>query len=295
MKKRIRPSPVIKDKEEVGRLKKFKSKFDKLAYPEKLKFLEDNFYLPAYCTTYFLSGDENRINPENQLSVFPNTESEYNAYFDYCFSYFKKNEPLRFDIEKMKANYFQIIDESANPVIYTQTVLSTYTMLHNGFSEVQEVTNTPSVNAYMEGYNNVIYNPGKHIGIDVIKSFFKSDFFEFLLSGMIAAKFIPFLEEQSIILEEKRKKIIIEESEIIPKEIQQRIAWLYAIGVIDYLRLKYEIQSSSTIGRILSKGIGIPENTIKKTIMKIEKENLLEKYRDYIAESCNTLKIVRVK
>lgn len=85
------------------------------------------------------------------------------------------------------------------------------------------------------------------------------------------------------------------EIEIIPEEIQQRIAWLYSIGIIDYIKEKHKTHSPSTIGKILSKGTGVKWNTIKKTIERIESENLLEKYSDYINNTCQQLKIQRVK
>lgn len=87
----------------------------------------------------------------------------------------------------------------------------------------------------------------------------------------------------------------IEPIEDIPTDLQQRICWLYAIGVIDSLFEKHKITSNSTMGRILSKGTGINHNTIKVYLDRIQKEGLLNKYDDYINNTCKALKINRIK
>lgn len=84
------------------------------------------------------------------------------------------------------------------------------------------------------------------------------------------------------------------EIEIIPTEIQQRIAWLYSTGVIDYLGKVYENHNSSLIGNVLSKGIGVRSDTIRKTIDRL-REGKIETYNEYINNSCQQLKIERIK
>lgn len=98
-------------------------------------------------------------------------------------------------------------------------------------------------------------------------------------------------------------KDYVYEVEEIPKEQQQRVVWLYAIGLIDYLKDKngHNIQSNSTLGKILAKGLGQQSDTIKKTLDRIEgldtnyNGNIMEKFSSWINEECRRLNIERKK
>ena len=87
----------------------------------------------------------------------------------------------------------------------------------------------------------------------------------------------------------------IEPNEVIPDEIQQRICWLYAIGVFDNFKEQHKIESPSTIGMILSIGLNLKKDTIKTTLERIENDDLLKKFDSYINLMCNKFKIRRVK
>jgi hypothetical protein len=110
---------------------------------------------------------------------------------------------------------------------------------------------------------------------------------------------IELLKELMNIEEKERfsKFEFVSDEEVIPTEIQQKICWLYAIGIIDYIKdkNKLNIQSPTTIGKILALGTGIKWDTIKKTIERIENDNLLDRYSSYINAECLRLKITRLK
>ncbi len=82
-------------------------------------------------------------------------------------------------------------------------------------------------------------------------------------------------------------------NEIIPQEYQRMIVMIDELGVIKFLKDKYESHSSSVIGNILSKCIGIKQDTIRKTIDRIEKESLKDQYDDYLTSTFKSLKIKR--
>lgn len=86
-----------------------------------------------------------------------------------------------------------------------------------------------------------------------------------------------------------------EEIEIISEEVQQRVAWLYAIGVVDDIKSQHNIQSNATVGRVLSKGMGCSWDSVRKALDRLEKESLLDKYNDYINNTCQQIKINRIK
>jgi len=86
----------------------------------------------------------------------------------------------------------------------------------------------------------------------------------------------------------------IEPIEDIPIDLQKRICWLYAIGVIGYVDKTHTTGSYSTIGAILSSGIDIKGDTIRKTLERIKKEDLLKTFDEYIDSKCLRLKIKRV-
>lgn len=85
------------------------------------------------------------------------------------------------------------------------------------------------------------------------------------------------------------------ENEVVPDEIQQKVAWLYAIGVVDYITEKHKILGTTMIGKILAKGMGAKADTVRKTLDRIENDGLMSKYDDIINDTCHTYKIKRVR
>ncbi len=83
--------------------------------------------------------------------------------------------------------------------------------------------------------------------------------------------------------------------EDLPEEFQQRIAWLYSIGVIDYLKQEYGCTSELHIGKILSYGVGIPADTIRNYIRRFEGTNKLDDYSEWIDQRCLKLNITKKK
>ena len=108
--------------------------------------------------------------------------------------------------------------------------------------------------------------------------------------GLLSENRVSFIKSW---LEEKRNTN--DQVEIVPDELQQRIAWLYAIGIIEYLGNHMNNHSSSSIGKVLAKGIGGKSDSIRKSIDRLRNENLLSQYEDYINETCQKLKIQKVK
>lgn len=277
------------------KLQKLKPKFDKLSYSDKLKFWEENDLGILENTTHFTNKNEPK--PENYISILPNTKEEARVLFNWRAKFITDEwQPKLYDIEKIKENYFEKIKDNIQAIRYTQTQLDKYKKNYKDFYEKESGhANRWTTKPYMKGFDSVVNNTEIDIDLDARELLY--DGVSYILQGVRDAILIPFFEEQLLILEEEKKKPKekVEELEIIPDEIQQRIAWLYSIGIIDYIKEKHKIHSPSTIGKILSKGTGVKWNTIKKTIERIESENLLEKYSDYINNTCQQLKITRVK
>lgn len=175
----------------IKRLKKFKPQFDKLSYPEKLKFWDANNLNPVEYQLSFLEGEE-RNKPENYITIFPENENEYYIYFDYYFSFIKKYEPIFYDLEKMKEHYFKIINENPQAIYYTKTQLMNY---NADFSRWFSKT------SYMKGFDSI----AKKREIYFHHSDFTFNNTQRIIDGIIGAQFAPFLEEQLLILEEEKK------------------------------------------------------------------------------------------
>jgi hypothetical protein len=83
----------------------------------------------------------------------------------------------------------------------------------------------------------------------------------------------------------------------VPHETKQRVAWCYAVGIIDYLLHNKKINSTNGVASVLRLGMGIDikTNTIQKYISKLRDDpNELEKFKNYIDAKCSELKIDRV-
>ncbi len=293
----------LKEKDIVGKkILAEKRNFDKLSYPEKISFW-DNLGLDFGCGKYEIFKTREDEKKEKSISIcnLPQLNEERKIYFDW----FKKNleitQPLVYDLEKIKENYFKKIKGNPQAVNFTKTQLAIYnTQKEDEFNISERSTFMKRHNGYKLGFKSILYNEE----VDIEEHPFAIGDIWRILRGTINAQITPFLEEQLIILEEEKKKPKkeIEEIEEVTGIIQQRVAWLNAIGVIDFLKEKNKIQSSTTIAKILSKGIGKPENmkgelwdAIRKAIDRIEKENLLAKYNNYIDNTCQQLKIDRIK
>lgn len=203
----------------IKRLKKLKPQFDKLSYLEKLKFWEANNLNPVEYQLSFLEGEE-RNKPENYITIFPENENEYHIYFDYYFLFIKKIEPIFYDLEKMKEHYFKIINENPQAIYYTKSQIGHY---------IGDFDRWFSKTSYMKGFDSIALK--REI------KFHHSDFTfsntQRIIDGIIGAQFIPFLEEQLLILEEEKKN---------PKnksKIQlERIKWTGKPSQLGYLITK---------------------------------------------------------
>jgi hypothetical protein len=82
------------------------------------------------------------------------------------------------------------------------------------------------------------------------------------------------------------------EEQLVINEDQEKIIWLYSLGVIQYLESKFKTASPSTLGSILEIGVGVKKNTIKKTIERIRDDNsLLKKKREFIEDHKKRLRL----
>ena len=259
--------------------------FNSLSYPVKLKFWEDNEMDYRYIRYNIWKTKRSKV---VTISIFPRDLEEQKNYFKWYRSHLEEDRPQKFSIKRVKEDYFFKIKDNPQAIRYTKDLINKYKTAEAGLYKTYSL--------FRIGFDSVVNNDG----IDM-KEVFKKPvlaFIDIVLEGIIYAEFVPFLEEQLAILKEEKKKkpkIENEEIEVVPDEIQQRVAWLYAIGVIDYLKEKNKNYSSSNIGNIISKGIGEKSDTIRKTIDRIETEDLLEKFNDWINQTCQKLKIKRVK
>jgi hypothetical protein len=89
--------------------------------------------------------------------------------------------------------------------------------------------------------------------------------------------------------------------EPLPDEIKSQIAWLYAIGVIDYIEQQLTSTggfSDNAIASVLRVGMGydIKTNTISGYVRKIKRdEQEWLKYKGEIEDRCRRLKMPKVK
>jgi|GEM_PF-4615457 hypothetical protein len=92
------------------------------------------------------------------------------------------------------------------------------------------------------------------------------------------------LEYQCKILETKFEDIVAEGH--VPEKIQKQVAWLYDIGIVEYLRTKTGNSSQNSIAEILKYGMTGGKAAILKALQRIEERgsNIISDYSDEFTE-----------
>lgn len=270
------PTLAEKGEQEIAKMKKLKPKFDKFSYPEKLNFFEENNLQPEFYQYYFFEEGEHRNKPENHLSIFPQTENEYTTYFNYCFSVFKKQRPLQYDIEAMKENYNKTIEGNPQSIYYTQTELDKYKNTHNyhygdnsfylGRDRKRSFEKHES-NAYIKGFNSVALK--QKIDFDYHDFTYMNNLL--LFDGIIATDFIDFLEENLRSLEEEKKNPKKDSSEIDNEilEVRTKLILLNKLGVVKHLQGFEPFTNATELCKFLTEIIETKEENKKKTFEAI--------------------------
>lgn len=260
----------------IANLKKQKSQFDKLSYPEKLKFWEDN-NLELIVTTYFFIEGENRNEPKNHISIFPGNMDEKKLYFDWYFKHLKFFSPLQYDIEKMKGNYFEKINGNPQSLYFTEIELRKYTKPKDEhFSEYREFPHKKNLNqrntsnSYIKGFDSVAKNE--------LINFEDKDFIfqniKLVADGIIAANYIPFLENELIFRKREKFNPVNESSEIDNEilEVRTKLILLNELGIIKHLQGFEQFKNATELCKFLTELIETKEENKMKTHETIRKD-----------------------
>lgn len=257
----------------IKRLKKLKPKFDKLIYPEKLKFWEDN-NLELIVTTYFFIEGENRNEPKNHISIFPGNKDEKKLYFDWYFTHLNFFFPLQYDIEKMKGNYFEKINGNPQSLYFTEIELRKYTKPKDEhFSEYRDFPHKKNLNqrntsnSYIKGFDSVAKNE--------LINFEDKDFIfqniKLVADGIIAANYIPFLENELIFRKREKYNPVNESNEIDNEilEVRTKLILLNELGIIKHLQRYEPFKNATELCKFLTELIETKEESKKKTFETI--------------------------
>lgn len=257
-------------------LKKQKPQFEKLSYPEKLKFWEDN-NLELIVTTYFFIEGENRNEPKNHISIFPGNNDEKKLYFDWYFTHLKIFFPLQYDIEKMKGNYFEKINGNPQSLYFTEIELTKYTKPKDehfneywDFPHKKNLNQRNTSNSYIKGFDSVAKN--ELINFDDKDFIFQN--IKLVADGIIAANYIPFLENELIFRKREKYNPVNESSEIDNEilEVRTKLILLNELGIIKHLQGFEPFKNATELCRFLTELIETKEENKEKTHETIRKD-----------------------
>jgi hypothetical protein len=278
-------------------------KFKKYQFSKKLE-VWDEAKIPLECYDFSVSKDTgNSLFEEPHKGSFfkfrlePQTPEECQQYYDWFTRNLKIKYPKLYDFETLKTDFFAQIKGNPYKLEFAKKKLADHKLVVNNLVEKS--------GKLMEGFKVGFQSVFENEEIDFTKIKFNIWIYSIadIQKGIIYAHFIKFLEQKIKELERDETWQNHDETEITPSEIQQCVVWLHSIGVIDFIREKHKVESSTTIAKILAQGMTKPDglrnelwDTIRKAIDRISDDSTLQgKYDSFINATCHKLKISRVK
>jgi hypothetical protein len=168
--------------------------FKKLSFSEKLIFWDKN-ELDFQCWGYEVG--KNEKDTFKRLSIFPENKEEREILFHWSKPKIAERYPYDCDFEKLKDNYFFKIQNNPQRLNYTKIEIERSKKLADHF-----LKSLSDSNSFKIGFESIIncqeinFDPNP-IPLGDIHG---------IIQGITYAYYIPFLEDQLIILEEEKKK-----------------------------------------------------------------------------------------
>ncbi len=240
--------------------------FKARSYPDRLKFWTEHDLHP-YNISYTLF--ENKESKGIVLDIYPEPEF-YEVYYDWKVDQLIKLYPNDYDLNIKKENYYSNIPKSANAVLYTEKELKKCTDRINTFSKR---ISQPLQNPFLLGFNSAV---------DGIKPDFnaKGNIFALrdinqVLEGIVSAHYQQFLKTQ-LLLRQKEEATLTDTlkeqdlASVTPQQENQKVMLLYELGIIDFLKERYQLDNETKLAQIIESFSGIKQDTIRQTYRAIK-------------------------
>ena len=185
-----------------NQIKKVKSGFDKLTYPEKLIFWNDNiikdFHYSSSSIGFFLENEteiENEgITPEKCITIYPKDKTEIELHNHWLYNHIITDKGNRyFNFEKLKEKYFETINNNPRAKEYTEQEIEAIKKRRNKEKLLMEGNSSIYFWGYYSGYQSVVKNENSYLELSAF------DFKRIVANyakGVASAHYLGFLEMQ---------------------------------------------------------------------------------------------------
>jgi len=174
-----------------------KQSFEKLSYPEKLTFWDENIYKDTHYTfsgVGLSTGKE--YSDEYTISIFPNNITEQKLHNQWLYDHIQKEYP-NVDFEQLKKRYFDNIKNNPRSIEYTEQEIADINMRKSRQKTLHDAKNGITLWGYYCGYQSVVRNENTYLTLTAED--FKKIAEEYI-KGRNAAYYLGFLETQLRIL-----------------------------------------------------------------------------------------------
>ena len=177
-----------------AQLREMKEPFDKLSYPDKLKFWDEHFwgeqgFFHFHSTYGFceIGTELERDKPEHYITIFPTNKEQTNLYNRWLLNHCL--EPEHYNFEKQKEKYFKVIENNPQPKAYTEQEIEKIKLA----LEKQKASKRKFANGWYAGYQSAITKNEDFLSMESDE--FGREVLGFA-KGSCDAYFLGFLEKQ---------------------------------------------------------------------------------------------------